>query len=103
MSARTTGHLWGVAFVLAVVSLAVSGYVGYRYVGLVDCLSGRDLADQRRTAAIAAATDQERRADLALIRGEGEPAKLRADALAAREHTDEVRRTHPAPPVTACT
>ena len=70
--------------------------------GLVSCLSERDLADQRRTAAIARATDQERRADLALIKGQGDPAALRAAALAAREHTDEVRRTHPAPKVVPC-
>ncbi len=86
---------------LAVASLVVSAYVGYRYVGLVDCLRERDTADQRRTAAIAAATDLERRADLDLIRLPA-TAELRAAAVAAREHTDAVRAANPAPEVRPC-
>lgn len=85
---------------LAVVALLMSIYVGYRYVRLVDCLAARDAADQRRTAAVAAATDVERAADLALIRGGGQDA--RAAAIAARVHTDAVRAAHPAPPVHPC-
>lgn len=93
-----------VAFFLAVISMVVSGYVGYRYVRLVDCLAAQALADQRRTAAIALATDQERRADLDLLRGAGTPevVRLRAAAIAAREHTDLVRRENPPPVVTSC-
>lgn len=104
MSARSTSRLWVVAFSLAVVSMFVSGYVGYRYVRLVDCLAGQALSDQQRTAAIAAATDDERRADLDLLRGAGTPdvVQLRAAAIAAREHTDQVRREHPAPSVKSC-
>ena len=104
MTARVTSRLWLVAFVLAVASMLVSGYVGYRYVRLVDCLAGQDLADQKRTAAIALATDQERRADLALLQGAGtaEVVKLRAAAIAAREHTDQVRAENPPPAVKSC-
>lgn len=91
-----------VSQLLAVIALVVSLYVGYRYVGLVDCLQARDVADQRRTAAIAAATDVERAADLTLIRGGADPAALRAAAIAAREHTDDVRAANPAPPVVPC-
>ena len=104
MTARVVSRLWLVAFVLAVMSFGVSGYVGYRYVGLVDCLASQALADQQRTAAIAAATDDERRADLDLLRGAGTPTApaLRTAAIAAREHTDQVRREHPAPAVKSC-
>lgn len=93
-----------VQIALAVTALVVSMYVGYRYVGLVDCLSHRDAADQTRTAAIAAATDAERAADLALLRGAGTPdaPRLRDAATTAREHTDDVRRAHPAPRVEPC-
>lgn len=104
MSARAVSRLWLVAFSLAVISFVVSGYIGYRYVGLVDCLAAQALADQKRTAAIAAATDQERRADLDLLRGAGtaDVVQLRTAAIAAREHTDQVRRENPAPAVKSC-
>lgn len=95
-----------VAVGLAIVSILVSLYVGYRYVGLVDCLRDRAAADQRRTAAIAAATDTERRADLALIQGPvaaGPSAhELREAAIAARRHTDSVRAANPAPVAVPC-
>ena len=91
---------------LAVLSLLVSLYCGWRYVGYVDCLRDSSAADQRRTSAIAAATDAERRADLALVQGPRESAltaaELRAADIAARQHTDAVRAANPAPPPTAC-
>lgn len=87
---------------LAVVSLAVSIYVGYRYVQLVNCLSDRDAADQRRTAVVAAATDVRDRADLQLLRGGPDPHALVRAAVAAREHLDRVRAANPAPPVRPC-
>ena len=89
------------SFALAVIALSVSVYVGYRYTALVDCLNAQDVADQRRTAAIARATDVERRADLALIRGPAS-GELRDAAISARENTDSVRREHPAPDVKPC-
>lgn len=98
MSGRATSRLWLVAFVLAVSSMVISGYVGYRYMGLVDCLRAASLADQRRTAAIAAATDRERAADLALLRGEG----TKQAAADARSNTDIVRAAYPAPDVKPC-
>lgn len=116
MNARTPpppGLAWAgtdaarlVAILLAVVSIVVSLYVGYRYVGLVDCLRATAAADQRRTAAIAEATDAERAADLTLLAGTvpGGPngAELRRVDIAAREHTDRVRAANPAPPAVPC-
>jgi len=88
--------------VFAIVSLALSLYVGYRYVGLIDCLRDRAVADGVRTKAIADATDLERRADLALLSSPGRPegrsrAELLAEAISARQHTDRVRAANPAP------
>lgn len=92
---------------LAVISLVVSLYVGYRYVALVDCLRAGAVADQRRTAAIADATDAERAADLALLAGPtpGGPdgAELRRVDIAARQHTDAVRAANPPSVVVPCT
>lgn len=88
---------------IAVASLVVSMYVGYRYVGLVDCLRDSSLADKQRTAAISAATDAERAADLALIEGAGGQAeRLRNASVAARKNTDRVRAANPAPEVRPC-
>lgn len=89
------------ALSLALVSLLISIYVGWRYTGLVDCLSAQDLADQRRTSAIASATDAERAADLALLRNP-EDERLRLADIAARENTDRVRSAYPAPAVESC-
>lgn len=105
MSNTVTKRLWIVNYFLAAAALLVSLYVGYRYTELVDCLNEQSLADQRRTSAIASATDQERKADLALIRGAEtvqQQETLRRTAVLARENTDRVRATYPAPPVTPC-
>ncbi len=93
-----------IATALAVVSLVVSLYVGYRYVGLIDCLQSRDTADQTRTAAIAAATDAERIAQANLIATAGTPeaAGAREAVLRAYAHTDKVRAANPAPKVVPC-
>jgi hypothetical protein len=86
---------------MAVISLALSAFVGWQYVGLIDCLRDRATADEVRTKAIADATDRERAADLALLTGvrPGGPTvhELREADVAARRHTDEVRRLNPAP------
>lgn len=99
-TARLVGQL------LAVISLIVSAWVGWQYVGYVDCLRTADAADQRRTSAIAAATDAERAADLALVTGPGAGTltaeQLRAADIAARQHTDRVRAANPAPPPSGC-
>lgn len=89
------------AFVLAVTSLVMSFMIGSRYVALIDCLQDRDVADQRRSAAIAGATDAERSADLALIVGPPS-AELRAAAVAARKRTDAVRAAYPPLPAVPC-
>lgn len=88
----------------AIMSLLLSLYVGYRYVGLIDCLRDRAVADGVRTKRIADATDLERRADLALLAGPkpGGPTgrELVAGSLLARQHTDRVRAANPAPTAT---
>lgn len=87
--------------VLAILSLVLSLVVGYQYVGLINCLQARAVADGERTKRIADATDVERRADLALLMGvkPGGPsrAELLAAAVQARQHTDAVRAQNPAP------
>lgn len=88
--------------VFAILSLSLSLYVGYRYVGLINCLRDRAVADGVRTKAISDATDLERRADLALLSAPGHPesrprAELLAEAINARQHTDRVRAANPAP------
>jgi len=89
----TAGRILGQ--VLALASLAMSLYFGYRYVGLTTCLQESALADQRRTSVIAAATDVERAADLHLLRVGG--ASAREAAIEAREATDRARAQYPAP------
>lgn len=90
-----------IVIVLAAVSLLLSLYVGYRYVGLIDCLNARDTADQRRTSAVARATDAERVAQRAAIDTTDETARLAW--LAAIDETDRVRAAYPAPAVVPCT
>lgn len=98
MTTRATFRLQAVAFVMAVISFMVSAYIGYRYIGLVHCLAEQALADQKRTSAISKATDAERQAERALLSGTG----TRELTLKARQHTDEVRARHPAPPARSC-
>lgn len=88
------------ALALAVISILVSVYVGFRYVGLVDCLKERDSESRERTAAIAQATDLERIADLKLLRAPS--GEARQAAVTAREATDRVRSAYPAPDQHPC-
>jgi hypothetical protein len=86
--------------VLAIVSLGLSLFVGYKYVALIGCLQDTARTDAQRTKAIADATDREREADRKLLAapiGSPQIAEYRAAALAARAATDEVRRENPAP------
>jgi hypothetical protein len=87
------------ALFLAVVSLAVSVYVGYRYVRLVDCLRDGAIADQRRTSAIAGATDRERVAEAEYLR---DPARGLQGLLYARGEVDRARAANPAPNPVPC-
>lgn len=85
---------------LAVLSLVLSLYVGYRYVGLINCLQARDTQDQQRTRAIAIATDAER---VAQLRAVGDPTDGNREMwLSALRETDRVRAAHPAPDVVPC-
>lgn len=100
MSPARVFGLWRVALGLAVLSLVMVFYVGYRQYDLVNCLAERDGEVRLRTSAIAAATDAERIADLALLR-DG-TAEARQAAVSARENTDKVRAAYPAPDVKPC-
>lgn len=100
MSTRATSRLWLIAVILAIAALSLSIYVNARYTGLIQCLAAADEADQRRTSAIAEATDMERIADLTLLRNRTD--ETRAAAIAARENTDRVRADHPAPAAAPC-
>jgi hypothetical protein len=86
--------------VLAIVSLGLSLFVGYQYVGLIDCLRDTARIDAQRTKAIADVTDHERAADRALLAaplGSDPVGDLRRRALEARAETDRVRAANPAP------
>lgn len=99
-AASPTGR--AIATVLAVLSLIVSLYVGYRYLGLVDCLRMAAAADSERTHALAPVTDAERAAERELLKPGG-PHKAELDEVVrAREAVDEVRRRYPAPEPSAC-
>jgi len=91
---------------IAIVALVLSGLLLLRLQRYVDCVAEQQNADARRTAAIASATDAERRADAALVRGPepGGPsgAELRRLDVAARESTDRVRAANPPPPPQDC-
>ena len=100
MNARILSAVKIVNAILAATALLLSLYLGWLHFGLIDCLADRDAADQQRTAAISAATDKERAADLALLRNRTDA--NREAAASAREHTDRVRAEHPAPPVKPC-
>jgi len=100
MTAKSTSGLWNIALVFAVASLLLSGFVTWKQYALVGCLAERDQQVRQRTSAIAAATDAERIADLALLR-DGNP-QTRAAAISARKNTDEVRAANPAPAVDRC-
>lgn len=81
--------------VLALVTLVLTLYLGFRYQRLVDCLRDNAAADARRTAALAVATDAERIADRQLLIGGADPIELRKASLEARRVTDEVRASNP--------
>lgn len=88
------------ALSLALVSLGLSIFFGFKQNQLIDCLAAQDLADQRRTSAIASATDAERVADLEnLLKA---TAETKQDLIAARRYSDRVRAANPAPDVEPC-
>lgn len=92
--------------IIAIIALVMSGLLLLRLQHYVDCVADQQNADAKRTAAIAAATDRERRADAALVLGPtpGGPsgADLRRLDVEAREHTDSVRAANPPPPPREC-
>lgn len=91
---------------IAIIALLMSGVIMARLQIYTDCIADGQRADARRTGAIAVATDAERAADAALIRGvvPGGPdaSALRAEAVAARKVTDRVRAENPPPDDGGC-
>lgn len=91
---------------IAIIALVLSAWLLLRQQQYLDCVADAQHASARRTSAISEATDRERAADLALIRGPlpGGPdvAQLRAAALAARQNTDRVRAENPPPSSDRC-
>lgn len=83
----------------AVLGLILAITVGVRSQAYIGCVGRAQAADAQRTAAIATATDAERQAQRKLIADIGTPGDLdaiRAQTLAAYDHTDAVRRAYPA-------
>jgi hypothetical protein len=92
--------------IVALIALLVSGLLLYQFKSYVGCVAEQGNDDARRTAAIATATDAERRADAALVAGPvpGGPSgsELRRADIDARAHTDAVRAANPPPPPREC-
>lgn len=82
---------------LAVISLSLSIYVAGQYVTFVDCLRRNDRADQQRTAAIATATDAERKQQALLLAATTPAAAHEAKRAVIRAYaeTDRVRAANP--------
>ena len=92
--------------ITAIVALLLSFIVLYRLQGYISCVADQQALSDSRARALAAATDAERVADTAVIRGPqpGGPSaeQLRAASVAARNVTDLVRRQNPPPPMRRC-
>lgn len=92
--------------IVAFVALILSGLLGLRQQGYINCVADQQARDAERTRAIAAATDIERSADAALVAGPtpGGPTaqQLRAADVAARQFTDRVREQNPPPAQHRC-
>lgn len=96
--ANTSGARATTTFV-AIIALLTSGIFYYQLQTFVGCLSDQQRADAVRTAVIADATDDERRADAALVAGPqpGGPSgrELRRLDVEARQRTDAIRAANP--------
>lgn len=96
----------GFTTLLAVIALLVGVWANVQQVSYVHCVGASQQADAKRTAAIADATDVERRADRALLAGPQPSSptiiELRDADTAARAHTDAVRAANPPEPPGRC-
>lgn len=91
--------------IVAVIALGTSVALGVRQQAYISCVAGQQELAAARTEAVSAAADIERRAESRLIAGDPDPgakAELRAQALAARAHTDRVRADNPPPEPRRC-
>ncbi len=102
MTARGVSRLWVGAYALSAIALVMVTYLYWLRAEQGDCLAAQNLATQRRAAAIAAATDAERKADMVLLLGGPGDEQLRAAAVKARVETDKVRAANPAPVFEPC-
>jgi hypothetical protein len=93
-----------VATLLAIVSFVLATYVTFRQTEYINCIADRQAVSDKRTAEIAKATDAERRAQRRLIANTtpADTLRLKAEALAAYDVTDQVRAAHPPFPPGRC-
>lgn len=95
-----------VTTIVAIIALLVAAYVGLRQQDYITCVADQQSMSDARTRILAAATDNERAADTALIAGQqpGGPTivELRQASVAARAVTDLVRKQNPPPPLRRC-
>lgn len=87
---------------LALVAILAAIFLGFEQQQYVSCIADQQRADQRRTSAIAAATDRERAAQRQLISAAGNGDGLRDAVLRAYDSTDQVRAENPPPPAGSC-
>lgn len=101
-----TPSMRAITTIVALVAFVAAGVLGFRLQEFAQCLAEQQRRDAVRTAAIASATDAERRADAALVAGvqPGGPSgpELRRADVEARRATDAVRAANPPPPLNPC-
>lgn len=93
------------ATLAAYIAIAAAVLLGVRGQAYVTCVGDSQQRAAERAFAIAAATDAERAAQRRLVVVIGDPQAVRqaqAEALAAYDHTDAVRKAYPAPPAKRC-
>jgi hypothetical protein len=101
-----TSSARAITTIVAIFALVVAAFVGLRQQTYITCVADQQSMSDARTRILAAATDNERAADTALIAGE-QPngpkiVELRAQSVAARAVTDLVRKQNPPPPLRRC-
>ena len=101
MSHRLRGILTVVGGVGALLAAGWSSFAQQSY---AQCVGAHQRADAARTSAIAKATDEERRAQRALLANTdpNRNRELRAAILTAYDHTDAVRAANPPPSKQEC-
>lgn len=95
-----------VTTIIATIALVLAALLGLRQQDYIACVADQQALSDARTRILAAATDNERAADTALIAGPvpGGPTgpELRSASVAARAVTDLVRKQNPPAPLRRC-